>query len=89
MQSRTAVCAAAGVPPSWEQSVLAAVLAVGEGAVASHSTALWGLPNIGRVYLEVSTARPDQRRLRGVLTHRTTTFLTAEHTVRAGIAVTS
>ncbi|MGZ8763581.1 MAG: type IV toxin-antitoxin system AbiEi family antitoxin domain-containing protein [Acidimicrobiia bacterium] len=91
VQIRKGVFAVAGVPPSWEQSVLAAVLAAGEEAVASHFTAgaLWGLPNIGREYLEVSTARPDQRRLRGVLTHRTTTFLTAEHTVRAGIAVTS
>ena len=88
---RSGVFAVAGVPPSWEQAVMAAVLAAGEGAVASHFTAgaLWGIPNIGREDLEISTARADQRRLRGVRTHRTTTFLAAEHTVRNGIPVAS
>ena len=61
------------------------------GAVASHSTAwaLWNLPKRDRGRLEISTARLDQRRLLGVVTHRTTTFLDAEHTTRAGISTTS
>jgi very-short-patch-repair endonuclease len=91
VEIRKGVFAVAGVAASWEQSVMAAVLAAGDGAVASHLTAgaLWGLPNVGRECLEVTTDRPDQRRLRGVLTHRTVAFLAAEHTVRAGIPVTS
>ena len=49
LEMRKGVFAIAGVQPSWEQAVLAAVLAAGEGAVASHFTAgaLWGLPNFG------------------------------------------
>jgi very-short-patch-repair endonuclease len=88
---RQGVLALAGVPASWGQAVMAAVLAAGEGAVASHLTAgaLWGLPNIDRECLEVTTDRPDQRRLRGVITHRTLAFLAREHAVRAGIPVTS
>jgi hypothetical protein len=91
LEIRKGVMAVAGVAPTWEQSVMAAVLAAGEGAVASHSTAgaLWGLPKFDRDQLEVSTDRPDQRRLVGVLTHRTTSFLAAEHTVRLGIPITS
>lgn len=35
----------AGSPPSWEQRILAAVLAAGDGSVASHRSAarLWGV----------------------------------------------
>ncbi len=84
-RSARGVYAIAGTPPSWEQSVMAAVLAAGDGAVASHSTAgaLWGLPNFDRDQLEVSTARRDQRRLDGVVTHRTNRFLADEHTTVA------
>jgi hypothetical protein len=35
---RRGVYRLAGTPPTWEQAVLAAVLAAGFGAVASHST---------------------------------------------------
>jgi hypothetical protein len=88
---RKGVFAVAGVPPSWEQTVMAAVLAAGEGAVASHFTAgaLWGLPSVEREYLEISTDRSDQRRLRGVAAHRTNTFLAEEHTTVRGIPVTA
>ena len=91
LELRKGVFAIAGVAPTWEQAVLASVLAAGDGAVASHSTAwaLWNLPKGDRDQLEISTARRDQRRLLGVLTHRTMTFLIAEHTVRVGIPVTS
>ncbi|HZJ27844.1 MAG TPA: type IV toxin-antitoxin system AbiEi family antitoxin domain-containing protein [Acidimicrobiia bacterium] len=88
---RRGVYAVAGVPPSWEQAVTAAVLAAGAGAVASHGTAaaLWGLPGFERGDLEITTDRPDQRRLPGVRTHRTSVFLRAEHTIRRGIPMTS
>ncbi len=47
-QVRHGVFAVAGVPPSWEQCVMAAVLAAGDGAVASHFTAgaLVGTPEL-------------------------------------------
>jgi hypothetical protein len=88
---RRGVFAIAGTPPSWEQAVVGAVLRAGEGAVASHFTAgaIWGLPNFGREYLEISTDRPERRRIPGVVTHRTVAFLAAEHTVLRGIPVSS
>jgi hypothetical protein len=51
----------AAYPPSWEQRVLAAVLAAGDGAVASHMSAatLWrfdGMPQ-PRATIEVTVAR--------------------------------
>ena len=53
--------------------VLAAVLAAGDGSVASHFTAgaLWGLPNFDRDQLEVSTgpARPATSRRRAHASH--------------------
>ncbi len=90
-QVRHGVFAIAGVPPSWEQAVMAAVLAAGDASVASHFTAgaLWGLPNFDRERLEISTTRRDQRRLDGVITHRTNRFLGEEHTIIRGIPVTS
>ena len=87
---RRGVLAVVGASSSYEQSVMAAVLAAGDGAVASHFTAarLWGFPDVrSDVGVEVTTDRPDQRRLRGVRTHRTTTFLSIEHTTLHHIPV--
>ncbi|HEX6311583.1 MAG TPA: DUF559 domain-containing protein, partial [Acidimicrobiia bacterium] len=80
-----------GAVPTWEQAVLAAVLAAGPGAVASHETAaaLWGLPGAERSGLEVTTDRPHCARLVGVRSHRTLAFLAVEHSSRAGIPLTS
>lgn len=88
---RRGVLAIAGSPATWEQAVLAAVLASGLDSVASHMTAaaIWGFPDVGREGVEISTSRPDQRRTRGVTTHRTVAFLAYEHTSRHGIPVTS
>ncbi|MGQ0804054.1 MAG: type IV toxin-antitoxin system AbiEi family antitoxin domain-containing protein [Actinomycetota bacterium] len=86
------VFAVAGAPPTWEQAVLAAVLAVGPGAVASHATAaaLWGLPGFERdAGLELTTARPHHARLAGVCSHRTVAFLALEHAVHHRIPCTS
>ena len=85
------VFAVAGSPPAWEQAVLAAVLAVGPGAVASHGTAaaLWGLPGSERSGIEVTTARPHHARLDGVQSHRTIAFLALEHSIRDRIPCTS
>ena len=81
-----------GAPETWEQAALAAVLASGPEAVASHSTAgvLWGLPNVlHEVTFEVSTPRPRRVRQPGVRVHRTMQFLEMEHAVRHQIPVTS
>jgi hypothetical protein len=88
---RPGVFAVAGSSPTWHQAVSAAVLAAGPGAVASHSTAavLWGLPGVERSATELTTYRPDQRRLEGVRAHRTLAFLDCEHTVRDQIPVTT
>jgi very-short-patch-repair endonuclease len=89
---RHAVYLLNGAPETWEQAALAAVLASGPEAVASHSTAgvLWGLPNVlHEVTFEVSTPRPRRVRQPGVRVHRTMRFLEKEHTTRRQIPVTS
>jgi very-short-patch-repair endonuclease len=89
---RHAVYLLNGAPETWEQTALAAVLASGPAAVASHSTAavLWGLPNVlHEVTFEVSTPRPRRVRQPGVRVHRTMKFLEMEHALRRDIPVTS
>ena len=91
-RARVGVLAVNGAPATWEQAALAAALASGPEAVASHSTAgvLWGLPNVfHEVTFEVSTPRPRRVRQPGVRVHRTVCFLEMEHTVHDGIPVTS
>jgi hypothetical protein len=81
-----------GAPESWEQTVLAVVLASGPEAVASHVTAgvLWGLPNLQHeVTFHVSTPRPRRVRQPGVRVHRTLRFLAVEHGLHHRIRVTS
>jgi very-short-patch-repair endonuclease len=88
---RPGVFLVGGGPRTWHQAVMAAVLAAGSGGVASHSTAavLWGLPGVERGSTELSTSRPDRRRLEGVIAHRTLAFLACEHTTRKRIPVTT
>jgi very-short-patch-repair endonuclease len=91
-RTRHAVYLVNGAPETWEQEALAAVLASGEEAVASHTTAgvLWDLPNVAHeVKFEVSTPRPRRVRQPGVRVHRTMRFLGIEHAVRHQIPVTS
>jgi hypothetical protein len=91
-RTRVGVLAVNGAPATWEQAAMAAVLAAGPEAVASHTTAgvLWGLPNVfHEVTFEVSTPRPRRVRQPGVRVHRTVGFLEMEHTVRDAIPVTS
>src|SRR6266508_3582771 len=91
-RTRIGVFVVSGAPATWEQGALAAVMAAGCEAVASHMSAavLWGLPNClhENVY-EVSTPRPRRVRHRGMRVHRTVRFLDMEHTMRKGIAVTT
>ena len=89
---RSGVYAVGGVPPTWEQTVMAACLAGGEGAVASHATAarLWGLervPSAGCIHL---TSGPQRRiRLDGVSAHRSTRLSRADLATRRRVPVTA
>jgi uncharacterized protein DUF559 len=80
-----------GAPRSREQSILAAVLAFGPGAVASHTTAaeLWRFPNVQHERIELTSSRPHRIRLAGVRSHRTVAFLAEEHTVLDRIPLTT
>jgi very-short-patch-repair endonuclease len=77
----------AGAPPCWEQSLRAAVLAAGPGALASHRAAarLWGL--VDEAPVEISVDRPLSHRLDGVLVHRTRDAMAPS--LRHGIPVTT
>ncbi len=88
---RSGVFTLVGAPVSWEQRLLAVVLAGGPGTVASHFSAagLHEFPDGMREALEVTVAPGTQPRLTGVRIHRPA--LLPEHDVRVveGIPVTS
>lgn len=88
---RPGVFVVAGAPRSFEQDVLAAVLAAGSDAVASHTTAavLWGLPLVEHEVLELTTSRRHWARMPAVRAHRTVAFLGCEHTLLRQIPVTT
>jgi hypothetical protein len=70
-----------GSESSWEQALLAAVLAAGDDAVASHRAAavMWGIEGIERtVELTVPIAR--RPRVKGAVIHRTDGLLLPERT---------
>jgi hypothetical protein len=70
---RTSVYRMAGVAPTWQQSALAAVLAAGPGAVASHATAaaLWDLQAVDRHPSgPLHVTAPRRIRMTGVSAHR-------------------
>jgi predicted transcriptional regulator of viral defense system len=70
----------------------AAVLACGEGAALSHTSAaaLWGMldPTAGPVHVTVPS-QAGRRRRDGIRIHRCTTLLAGHTTVRARIRVTT
>jgi hypothetical protein len=83
----------AGVQPTWEIAVLAAVYATGPAAVASHVTAarLWGLfdsrfPDVGPPGIHLIALRSG--RLEGVVIHRHR-LCDRDRTLRFAIPVTS
>ncbi len=80
----------AGAPLTWEVRQHAAVLAAGEGAVASHLAAarLWGLPGFDRAGVEVTIPRGRRYRRRGVRTHESTDLDRCRVVVRSGIPTT-
>lgn len=87
------VFAFAGSPDSWERSVMAACLAGGDGAVASHRSAarIWRLvtPSDDRVEICVPRRQGSQPRLRKVTVHRSLDLLAAHTTVRHRLPVTN
>ena len=88
---RRGVYAIAGVPPSREQAVLAAVLAVGRGAIASHLTAaqLWGLAFPAPQEIHVTTGPGALVSLEGVRHHRSRSLHPHDRAVRHGVPVES
>jgi len=82
---------AAGAPATWEQQVLAACLAAGDGAVASHRSAarLWGLDNSRRPMVELSVTAERYHRLQGVTVHRSSDLGPGVMTARNGIPLTT
>jgi very-short-patch-repair endonuclease len=84
------VYAVAGSPDSFERQLVAALLAAGEGAVASHSAAAV-LQRLGEVpgCIEVSVLRHRRPRLEGVEVHRVS-YLPRQHiTLCHGIRATN
>jgi predicted transcriptional regulator of viral defense system len=64
----------AGAPRPWESRVLAPILGIGSGALASHTSAarLHGMPGFGPGAPEVTVARSADHRRRGVIMHTST-----------------
>jgi hypothetical protein len=82
----------AGAPETWEQRVLAAVLAAGPGALASHTTAaaLWSMPDLDRLpCVEVTVPHPRLPRVAGAQVHRSLLLGEADRAEIDHIAVTS
>src|ERR1700753_347074 len=77
---------------SWRGRWLAAVLAVGDGAVLSHvsAVALWGYlrPIPGPIHVTVA-GDGGRRKRAGVVVHRSRTLAARDITRRHGIAVTT
>jgi hypothetical protein len=86
---RRRVYALVGAPRSWQQTALAAVLAAGEGAVASHATAarLWNYVYLPAESVDVTVERESRPPMRGV--RRTTILPDEDVTERSGIPCTS
>lgn len=81
----------AGAPASWEQALLAAVLAVGGDAAASHRSAarLWGLVDADDDLIELSVRRARAPEPQRAIVHRSGDLADAWCTRRHGIPVTN
>ncbi|MDQ3570766.1 MAG: endonuclease domain-containing protein [Actinomycetota bacterium] len=80
-----------GSTPSWRQSLLAAILTAGAGAVASHQSAaaLWGLPGFCAGPVEVTRLRGPSRVARVGTLHETRCLPASQVAAVDGIPVTS
>jgi hypothetical protein len=90
-RARSGVFAVTGAPETWEQRLLAAVLAGGAGAVASHFSAagLHRYPDSMREAIEVTVSPGTQPRMRGVRIHRPALLPDHDVSVVDGIPTTS
>ena len=81
----------AGVPPSWRGDLLAAVLAGGDGALASHRSAamLHRLDGVKSAPVEVTCRRNRRLFPPTVVVHRPVLFLPVDRGVVGGIPCTS
>lgn len=81
----------AGLPPSWRQAVLAAVLAAGPDAVASHRAAalLHGLDGFRSAPVEVTTRRSRHPFGPGVVVHRPLVLMPVDRVQVGAIPCTS
>jgi len=88
---RPGVYALVGVPPTWVQTVAAAVLAAGPEAWASHGTAaaLWAMPGVDSRRIEVLTPPGRRVGLSGLIGHRSSALYTRDLTVRQRVRVTT
>ncbi len=80
-----------GVPPSWERSVLAAVLAGGDRVAASHGTAghLRALRHVEDLGIEVVAPLGHHKRLDSVVGHRSGALFDSDLTVYRSIPTTT
>jgi hypothetical protein len=80
-----------GVPQTWEQTALAAVLAAGPDAALSHAPAahLWTFVHQPSEALELTVPFPRAPRLKGVRIHRSVHFDDVDIAHRNGIPCTS
>jgi very-short-patch-repair endonuclease len=85
------VDAIAGTPTTWEQRVLAAVLAAGDGVVASHRTALrlWGIGTFADVPIELVSRYEHSHEVPGVIVHRSLDLAEAHTCLINGIPATT
>lgn len=85
------VYAIAGTPMSWNHKVMAAVLAAGSDALASHLTgaALHRLDEIARTRITVTVGGTTALRLRGVVVHRSLVLAPQDRSSIEGIPVMS
>jgi len=82
-QVRRGVSAMRGAPRSWEQAVLAAILAARDHSWASHATVLrlWAFENYRDADIEITTLREQRLRIPGVRAHRSQTLEERDFTV--------
>jgi len=90
-RTRPRVFAVAGSSMSWEQALLAVVLAADEDAVASHSSAarLWNLKHRPPERFEITTRRDRRVRLEGIRVHTSDCFDETDIAVQADVPCTS
>jgi very-short-patch-repair endonuclease len=84
------VFALAGTPDSWERSILAACLAAGDDAVASHRSAarIWRLID-GIDIVEITVPGPRAPKPKRTIVHRSSDLAVEHTTVRKRIPVTN